>query len=119
MGLPLNKEYEMEVPPRSTGSGDLAEITGGRKVESRRPYPEGTGELLCATGASVGRIYGGARVRASSYYEDAVAVVEQLAARARERAGYLKRERPLQTLGMVAAAAFVCGVMLRIWRSRN
>jgi hypothetical protein len=118
MGLPVNKD-EMDVPLRRTGSADLAEITGGRKVETRRPYQEGVGKLVCATGASVGRIYGGARVRVRMYYADAVATAQQLASQARERARSLKRERPLQTLGMVAAAAFVCGVALRIWRSRK
>ena len=119
MGLPANNEYEMDVPPRHTGSADLAEITGGRKVESPRPYEEAVGGFVCATGASVGRIYGGARVRARIYYADAVATAQQLAARARERTRYLKTERPLYALGIVAAAAFVCGVALRVWRSRN
>jgi hypothetical protein len=119
MGLPANKEYEMEVPPRHTGSADLAEITGGRKVESRRPYQERVDGLVCATGASVGRIYGRGRVRARTSYGDAIATMQRLATRVRERARLIKKEHPLQTLGMMAAAAFVCGVALRIWRSRN
>jgi hypothetical protein len=119
MGLPVNKEYEMEGPPGRTVSADLAEITGGRKVEPRPPYQERVGGLVCATGASVGRIYGQAQMRARITYGDAIATMQRLATRARERARSIKQERPLHALGMIAAAAFVCGVALRVWRSRN
>jgi hypothetical protein len=119
MGLPASKEYEMGVPTGRTGSADLAEITGGRKVEARRPYHARIGDLVCATGASVGRLCGGTKVRARIYYAEAVATAQRLATRARERARYFKQERPLQALGMIAAGAFVCGIALRIWRSRN
>ena len=115
MGLPANQEYEMDVPPRRTGSADLAEITGGKEVEAR----EGFGGLVCETGASMGRIYGAARVRARIYYADAISTTQRLATRARERARLIKKEHPLQALGIVAAAAFMCGVALRVWRSRN
>lgn len=58
-------------------------------------------------------------VRARIYYAEAVATAQRLATRARERARCFKQERPLQALGMIAAGAFVCGIALRIWRSRN
>jgi hypothetical protein len=119
MGLPARKEYEVGVAPGRTGSADLAEITGGRKVEARQPYLAGIGDLLCATGAFGGRLCGGTQVRARIYYAEAVATAQRLATRARERARHFKQERPLQALGMIAAGAFVCGIALRIWRSRN
>ena len=119
MGLPAGKEYEVGVAPRRTGSADLAEITRGRNVEARQPYRAGIGDLVCATGASVGRLCGGTQVRARIYYVEAVATAQRLATRARERARCFKQERPLQALGMIAAGAFACGIALRIWRSRN
>jgi len=119
MGLPARKEYEVGVAPGRTRSADLAEITGGRKVEARQPYRAGIGDLLCATGAFGGRLCAGTQVRARIYYAEAVATAQRLATRARERARYFKQERPLQALGMIAVGAFVCGIALRIWRSRN
>ena len=119
MGLPASKEYEAGAAAERTGSADLAEIAGGRKVAVRQPYLAGIGDLVCATGASVGRLCGGTQVRARIYYAEAVATAQRLATRARERARRFKQERPLQALGMIAAGAFVCGVALRIWRCRN
>jgi hypothetical protein len=119
MGLPASKEYEVGAASERTGSADLAEITGGRKVEARQPYLAGIGDLMCATGASVGRLCGGTHVRPRIYYAEAVATAQRLATRARERARCFKQERPLQALGMIAAGAFVCGIALRIWRCRN
>lgn len=119
MGLPASKEYEVGVAPGRTGSADLAEITRDRKVEARQPYLAAIGDLVCATGASVGRLCGGTQVRARIHYAEAVATAQRLATRARERARCFKQERPLQALGMIAAGAFVCGIALRIWRSRN
>jgi hypothetical protein len=119
MGLPASKEYEVEVVPGRTGSADLAEITRGRKVEARQPYLAGIGDLVCATGASVGRLCGETQLRARIYYAEAVATAQRLATRARERARCFNQERPLQALGMIAAGAFACGIALRIWRSRN
>lgn len=119
MGLPASKEYEVGVAPRRTGSADLAEITAGRKVEARQPYLAGIGDLVCATGASVGRLCGGTQARARIYYAEAVATAQRLATRARKRARFFNQERPLQALGMIAVGAFVCGIALRIWRSRN
>jgi len=119
MGLPVSKEYEVGVAPGRTGSADLAEITRDRKVEARQPYLAAIGDLMCATGASVGRLCGGSQVRARIHYAEAVATAQRLASRARERARCFKQERPLQALGMIAAGAFVCGIALRIWRSRN
>jgi len=119
MGLPVSKEYEVGVAPGRTGSADLAEITRDRKVEARQPYLAAIGDLMCATGASVGRLCGGSQVRARIHYAEAVATAQRLATRARERARCFKQERPLQALGMIAAGASVCGIALRIWRSRN
>ena len=119
MGLPVSKEYEVGVAPGRTGSADLAEITRDRKVEARQPYLAAIDDLMCATGASVGRLCGGSQVRARIHYAEAVATAQRLATRARERARCFKQERPLQALGMIAAGAFVCGIALRIWRSRN
>ena len=119
MGLPVSKEYEVGVAPGRTGSADLAEITRDRKVEARQPYLAAIGDLMCATGASVGRLCGGTQVRARIHYAEAVVTAQRLASRARERARCFKQERPLQALGMIAAGAFVCGIALRIWRSRN
>lgn len=114
MGLPASKEYEV-----GTGSADLVEITSGRKVETRQAFLAEIGDLVCATGASVGRLCGGTQVRARMYYAEAVATAQRLATRARERARFFKQERPLQALGIIAAGAFVSGIALRIWRSRN
>jgi hypothetical protein len=119
MGLPASNEYEVGAAPGRTGSADLAEITRGRKVEARQPYLAGMGDLVCATGASVGRLCGGTQVRARIYYAEAVATAQRLTTRARGRARCFKQERPLQALGMIAAGAFACGIALRIWRSRN
>jgi hypothetical protein len=119
MGLPASKEYEVGAAPERTGSTVLAGITRGRKVEARQPYLAGIGDLLYATGAFGGRLCGGTQVRARIFYAEAVATAQRLATRARERARRFKQERPLQALGMIAAGAFVCGIALRIWRSRN
>lgn len=38
---------------------------------------------------------------------------------ARSRADRMKREHPLQLLGIVAGAAFALGIAARIWRARH
>lgn len=38
---------------------------------------------------------------------------------ANDKIGYLRRERPLYVIAGVAAAAFVLGVALRLWRSHD
>src|SRR5436305_4286998 len=37
----------------------------------------------------------------------------------KQRVGSLKQEDPLRLLGMITAAAFVCGIIARIWRSES
>ena len=119
MASPANREYETGVSPRRAGSTDLAEITGGRTVETQSPYRDAIGERACVASASVGRTFGEARRHARTYYADAIATTRYLATRTRRRALLIKEERPLQALGIIATAAFVCGVALRIWRSQN
>jgi ElaB/YqjD/DUF883 family membrane-anchored ribosome-binding protein len=43
----------------------------------------------------------------------------ELASNVRRRSRYVADEYPVQTIAAVAGVAFICGVLLRIWRSNR
>ena len=120
MGLPANKTYESAVLRRDVQPpADLAAITGGRKPEA---YPASSAQisrLARRTGTAAGRAIARAQFRACTFYADLAATTQDVMSRAQERARYFRRERPMQALATVAAAAFACGIVLRIWRSQK
>ena len=82
-------------------------------------YRERAGRVMHETKLMAARLYGRARTRAAAVYAQVSRSARSLARDARARAHYLKQERPLQTLALIAAAAFATGVAIRIWRSQN
>jgi len=55
----------------------------------------------------------------TSAYRSSRASADRLARTIRNRAQYLRDERPLPLLGTIAACAFALGVGVAIWRSRR
>jgi len=51
-------------------------------------------------------------------YSQAERETKNLGRQAQENASYVKERYPLETLGTIAATAFVMGIALRVWRSR-
>jgi ElaB/YqjD/DUF883 family membrane-anchored ribosome-binding protein len=58
-----------------------------------------------------------ARDRASDLYRESRHKTAHVFNRVRSRASYVVDEHPLQVIAGIAAAAFIAGVLLRIWRS--
>lgn len=52
-------------------------------------------------------------------WEAAQSSTARTARKLRAKAGYLRRERPLQVIAAFAIAGFLAGVGFRIWRSRH
>lgn len=119
MGLPANKNYESAVLRRDVQPpADLAAITGGRNSEAQ-PASSSQIRLAQHAGSAAGKAIAGAQFRARTFYADLAATTQELMARAQERARSFRRERPMQALATIAAAAFACGIVLRIWRSQK
>lgn len=62
--------------------------------------------------------YEGAKTWAIESYARAAENAEEAAARVRHNFRVIRDERPLLIVGIVAATAFVVGVVLRVWRSK-
>ena len=60
-----------------------------------------------------------ARVKASRLTQDAVDSASERARMLRRRAARLTRERPLAVIGVIGAAAFLLGIILRVRRGKR
>jgi hypothetical protein len=67
---------------------------------------------------SSAQLYDRVRGYTEERYPQAEREAKYLGRRAQENASYVKEKYPLETLGAIAATAFVAGIALRVWRSR-
>lgn len=95
-------------PLRETA--ERAGWTAGQAVNATR-------NAVSSTGDSARRVYRMARNRTRAGYEQLSNTTVQWMRATKAGADVAKNEFPLQTLGVIAGAAFVCGVGLRIWRN--
>jgi hypothetical protein len=130
---PRRPELVDPTPPRTSPDRELPRApridelkqTAARKVEdvkqnasrAARRAKETTSRAVDRTKDKAAATYGEAKDRAAAFYE----VTRQNAAdtldQAGRRARYVMDEYPLQVIAGVAAAAFLVGALLRIWRS--
>lgn len=91
----------------------LAQVTPIRPLE---PEPSvATSHTDVADRASA--LYEDVKSRASESMAQLSQQAKKIGIQVREFAAKARRERPLQVLGAIAGAAFVLGVVIRIWRS--
>jgi ElaB/YqjD/DUF883 family membrane-anchored ribosome-binding protein len=87
--------------------------------QSLNTATEAASEALNTTRESTRRIYQQARTRAKVGYSHLSESSREWVGITKRSAKLVKRDYPLQTLGAIAGAAFLCGMALRIWRARN
>lgn len=101
-----------------TRAEELADAT---KREAEKLYDEArtrTAEWADAATREAERLYEEARTRASEGYDRVSETAQDATDQTRAVARYLRNEYPLQLLAVLAGAAFLAGMALRIWRSR-
>lgn len=118
---PIHAERELPPAPVERGAGPLNEaaervgILVGVAVERARELPRRLSELKQRFIIIRGRKTEDVSVAAAQYRRDAERKLRQ----ARNRAEFLANEYPVQVIAGIAAAAFVLGFGLRIWRSKH
>jgi hypothetical protein len=106
----------------------LAREASQRTAATAEETKQGTQGKIISIKERASDAVDGVRDSTARAYEDAKAKVESTYFRARQRAigllenaqqrsRYLAHEYPLQVIGAVAGAAFLAGMLLRIWRS--
>jgi hypothetical protein len=76
-------------------------------------------DVLQTTKDSASRMYTQARRRAVDGYSRLSERTSELGRQARHVALYAQQNYPVRVLGVIAASAFVVGIGLRVWRSRQ
>lgn len=76
-------------------------------------------EAVQQASSKASEVLDNAKERASAAMDTARAKASESMQAARNRAAYLKEEYPMQVVMGAAAAGFVLGVVLRIWRSNR
>ena len=110
--------------PRSVA---VEEPSAGEKVAEWKEAAEETIEDLKIRGkqaasqlrSGASRAYETVRARTLAALQSGKQKSGELASRVRRRGRYVADEYPLQTIAAVAGVAFICGVLLRIWRSNR
>jgi ElaB/YqjD/DUF883 family membrane-anchored ribosome-binding protein len=69
--------------------------------------------------SGVSRAYENLRMRTLAALQNGKQKSGELASNVRRRSRYVADEYPVQTIAAVAGVAFICGVLLRIWRSNR
>ena len=82
-------------------------------------YAEAVGRTLGLATRTYRQLFDRARGYTQESYEQVERETKVLGRRAQRNAWYMKERYPLETLGGIAATAFVAGVVLRVWRSRS
>jgi len=90
-----------------------------RPAEASDLSDEIAGETSGAPESSVAEEYLEFRDAVSDMVDQGRRSAREMVTRARRRFNYWADEHPLKLLGAVAAAGFVAGVLLRIWRSNR
>lgn len=113
---PVERRKRMQ-KPLSTRASELVDST---KREAEKLYDEArirASDLMDTTKREAERIYDETRTRASEGYDRLSEKAQDATDQTRHVARYLRNEYPLQVIGVLAGAAFLAGMALRIWRS--
>ena len=118
--MPINpvERKKLMQKPLTTRASELLDAT---TREAEKLYEEArsrASELVDTTRHEAERLYDEARTRASEGYDRLSEKAQDATDQTRYVARYLRNEYPLQLIGILAGAAFVVGMSLRIWRSR-
>jgi ElaB/YqjD/DUF883 family membrane-anchored ribosome-binding protein len=114
---PVEREKRLH-KPLTTRASELVDST---KLEAEKLYDEArtrAADLVDTTKREAERLYDEARSRASEGYERFSEKAQEATDQTRHVARYVRNEYPLQLIGVLAGAAFMAGMVLRIWRSR-
>jgi ElaB/YqjD/DUF883 family membrane-anchored ribosome-binding protein len=76
-------------------------------------------ENVSAITERLARLCGEAAGRVELAYHNLSRGARDVSRRMQDRAKRMKNEKPLQTVAMIGAIAFVAGIILRIWRSQH
>jgi len=82
-------------------------------------YAEAVGSALGVASRTYSQLADRARGYTHEKYSQVETETKNLGRRAQKNASYVKQRYPLETLGAIAATAFVAGIALRVWRSRS
>ena len=82
-------------------------------------YAEAVGRALGVASRTYSELFDRARGYTQEKYSQVERESKNLGRRAQENATYVKERYPLETLGAIAATAFVVGIGLRVWRSKS
>ena len=118
--MPINP-VERKKRMRRDLSTRASELLDSTKREAERLYDEArdrASDLVDTTRREAERLYEEARIRATEGYERASETAQDATEQTRHVARYLRNEYPLELIGVLAGAAFLAGMALRIWRSR-
>jgi hypothetical protein len=124
MALPVKKErhlHETDVLEVIPPSPELSrihrewELEPGRMTNQREPAMEHVSIAVQKLGILCGKTAG----RVELIFHELDNRARSFSREMRRSAGRLKNENPLQALAIIAAATFVAGMMLRIWRSQK
>lgn len=118
--MPINP-VEREKRMRKSLGARASELLDTAKYEAEKLYDEArvrAADLADTARREAERLYDEARERASEGYDRLSERAQEAGDQTRSVARYLRNEYPLQLLGVLAGAAFLVGMGLRIWRSR-
>ena len=117
--MPINPVERQKRMRKSLGTR-AEELVDATKREAEKLYDEArtrTSEWVDTTRHEVSRLYGQARERASDGYDRLSETAHEAGDQTRAVARVLRNEYPLQTLAVLAGAAFLTGMLLRMWRA--
>ncbi len=105
----------MPRPRRQTSTMDERENGVEQAVQD---YAGRATDILETAKESARKAYDQVRTQASQGYSRVVAKGKEVGRRTQNRARLVKEKHPLQLIAIIAGAAFVAGIAIRIWRSR-
>jgi hypothetical protein len=112
------KRPPAEIVPMPTSCQPIGTKTTDVTTKTLGNYLEQTTRVVQASKDSARRAYNQIRPLVSRGYSGVVGRAKNLGRRAQNGAQQVRQEHPLQLVAMIAGAAFVAGVAIRIWRSR-
>jgi ElaB/YqjD/DUF883 family membrane-anchored ribosome-binding protein len=118
--MPINPVERKKRLQKSIGTR-ASELVDSTKREAEKLYDEArirASDLVDTSKRQAERLYDEARTRASEGYDRLSDKAHDATDQTRHVARYLRNGYPLQLVGVLAAAAFTVGMVLRIWRSK-
>lgn len=114
---PIPPERELPRAPRQEELKGAVQEKVEQVKQAASRAKESTAQALQDAKEQTAAAMSEARERAADMYRDSRVRASEALNRAGSRARYFVNEYPLQVIGGVAAAAFIAGVLLRVWRS--